>query len=424
MGSTSRAAGHPTRLQARLAAAAIITVGSGWGIGMAGIAPAAADPGNGNGNAYGLSQGNAGPTTPAQAPGAQPTQPAQPAQTAQPAQPAQPAGNGGGRGPVQGEGGGKAGGNAGDKGRSSDAPGSASAHGNQTHGNQTHGNQTHGNQAQSHAPSPAPAADQGSTGSPADPAGNNGTVKIAPLGELDGIPNNTPHPGCTFQVEWYGYDEGADIVSTVSFAEQAPTTDVGLSVSGPAQVFVGGDPATGAGTSTGLDGTQAYTLSFTGAPHPQQGYHVRLTVSTPRSLGNDTKTKVFWVEGCQPASLSPAPEGPAPSGTSAAHDVHGQSDQEHGNQHQGNQEHGHQGHGGHVHPASDVEVLGEQAFAAPTVIAPVVRSAAPAALPTAVNAGVEGSAAPVATETSLLGLLLVLMGGLAGRLAWTRRARG
>ena len=37
-----------------------------------------------------------------------------------------------------------------------------------------------------------------------DPAGNNGTVKIAPLGELDRIPNNTPHPGCTFQVEWCG----------------------------------------------------------------------------------------------------------------------------------------------------------------------------------------------------------------------------
>ena len=49
---------------------------------------------------------------------------------------------------------------------------------------------------------------------------------------------------------------------------------------------------------TGLDGQQAYTLSFDGAPHPQQGYHVKLTVSTPRSKGNDTKTKVFWVAPC------------------------------------------------------------------------------------------------------------------------------
>src|SRR5829696_2549354 len=84
-----------------------------------------------------------------------------------------------------------------------------------------------------------------------DPPGNNGTVKIAPHGDLDRIPNNTPHVGCSFDVQWYGFDEGADIVSKVSFAEQAPTTDVGLSVAGPAEVFVGGDPASGAGTDDG-----------------------------------------------------------------------------------------------------------------------------------------------------------------------------
>ena len=72
--------------------------------------------------------------------------------------------------------------------------------------------------------------------SSSDPAGNNGTVKIAPLGDLDTIPNNTPHVGCTFQVEWYGFDAGTGIVSSVSFEEQAPTTGVGLTVSGPAQV--------------------------------------------------------------------------------------------------------------------------------------------------------------------------------------------
>ena len=110
-------------------------------------------------------------------------------------------------------------------------------------------------------------------------------MKIAPYGEMDGIPQNSPHPGCTFQVEWYGFEEGSDIVSTVSFAMHAPTADVGLTVSGPSSVFVGGDPASGAGTATGLDGQQAYTLSFDGAPHPKQGYHVKLTVSTPALEG-------------------------------------------------------------------------------------------------------------------------------------------
>src|SRR5215203_1416450 len=61
--------------------------------------------------------------------------------------------------------------------------------------------------------------------------GNNGTVKVAPHGDVDSIPNNTPHVGCVFQLEWYGFDAG--VTSTVSFAEQAPTTGVGMSVSGP-----------------------------------------------------------------------------------------------------------------------------------------------------------------------------------------------
>lgn len=132
-----------------------------------------------------------------------------------------------------------------------------------------------------------------------DPAGNNGTVKIAELGEMDGIPNNSPHPGCTFQVEWYGFDEGEDIVSTVTFAAQAPTSDVVIGGTEPSQVPVGGDAASGAGTETGLDAVQAYTLTFDGEPHPKQGYHVKLTVATAGSIGNDTKTKVFWVAPCE-----------------------------------------------------------------------------------------------------------------------------
>ena len=49
--------------------------------------------------------------------------------------------------------------------------------------------------------------------------GNNGTVKVAPHGDVDSIPNNTPHVGCTFQLEWYGFDAG--VTSTVLFEEQA-----------------------------------------------------------------------------------------------------------------------------------------------------------------------------------------------------------
>ena len=36
-----------------------------------------------------------------------------------------------------------------------------------------------------------------------------------------------------------------------------------------------------------------------GEPHPIQGYHVKLTVNAPGSIGADTKYKVFWVTGCR-----------------------------------------------------------------------------------------------------------------------------
>jgi len=154
------------------------------------------------------------------------------------------------------------------------------------------------------------AAGPRATGSAGDPPGNNGTVKIADLGDLDRIPNNSPHPGCAFEVQWYGFDAGSDVISTVSFTPQAPTSDVAISVDGPTSVPVGEDAASGAGTATGLDAVVVYRLGFSGGAPAAQGYHVRLTVATPRSLGNDTKTKVFWVEPCDVASPAAAPAVP------------------------------------------------------------------------------------------------------------------
>ena len=81
-----------------------------------------------------------------------------------------------------------------------------------------------------------------------DPAGNNGTVKITPHAGGDG--ENTAHVSCDFDIEWYGFDEGDDVVSTVVFTMQAPTSDVGLSGTEPSQVFVGGDPASGPATTS------------------------------------------------------------------------------------------------------------------------------------------------------------------------------
>ena len=171
--------------------------------------------------------------------------------------------------------------------------------------------QSHGQSGASHGSSSTHGgAQQGSQHG--NPPGNNGTVKIAAPSDAVGQPSNNPHPGCTVVVEWFGYDQGSDVTSTVTFASQAPTSDAVIGGTSPSQVFVGGDPA---GGGTDLDGRQAYTPTFTGTPHPKQGFHVKLTVATPHSLGNDTKTKVFWVQPCTDAAT---PGGPGAGTTPGA----------------------------------------------------------------------------------------------------------
>ena len=260
-----------------------------------------------------------------------------------------------------------------------------------------------------------------------DPAGNNGTVKIAPLGELDSIPNNTPHPGCTFQIEWYGFDEGADVVSTVSFAAHSPTSDVVIGGTSPSQVPVGGDPASGAGTETGLDGRQAYTLTFDGEPHPKQGYHVKLTVSTPHSLGNDTKTKVFWVAPCDEDAATEGVDGTTDTEDECTEDmVEGSTETECTTEDttDTDTEAG-------VEGTQDQAVAGTQLAAIVTPVQNVAglltnadNASGTAAVPTSVDAGAEGEG-PMAVLTGspwpLLALVAGLLAGL-GALVVRRRA--
>ncbi len=125
----------------------------------------------------------------------------------------------------------------------------------------------------------------------ADPPGNNGTVKIDGLA-FDDQPNNQPHPGCLFQVDFYGFDEG-DLVADVHFNAHPPS---GRTVLLEDYVFIGEDPA---GGGTDLDASRTYDLSpfLVGLyRHPKQGYHVKLTVHAEGSQGADTKHKVFWVD--------------------------------------------------------------------------------------------------------------------------------
>jgi hypothetical protein len=139
--------------------------------------------------------------------------------------------------------------------------------------------------------------------------GNNGTVKIADGTDLDEErPENDPHVPCTFAVEWFGYDSGwGPLTAQVDLQLQAPTDEaagVAMAAEGDrTPTFTGNGGRPGAGD--GRDHLEWYTLSFTGEPHPQQGYHVKVTVDTPHSKGSTTKSKVFWVGPCAEDEAAP-----------------------------------------------------------------------------------------------------------------------
>ncbi len=149
-----------------------------------------------------------------------------------------------------------------------------------------------------------------SVGTP-NPPGNNGTIKIDNV-PFDDDPDNEPHVDCVFQVDFYGYDEG-DLLADVTFEAHPPTGPVQVLLTDT--VFIGEDDNSGGGSMAGLDASVTYTLDFTGiTPHPNQGFHVKLTINADGSQGADTKYKVFWVTGCEEPTPTPTPT-PTPSST-------------------------------------------------------------------------------------------------------------
>lgn len=125
-----------------------------------------------------------------------------------------------------------------------------------------------------------------------DPPGNNGTVKVDGI-EFDTHPDNEPHVGCVFQIDFYGYDEG-DLNATATFTLHPPTGSTELLTR---NAFIGEDPA-GGGTDLDAEITVDLEQSLIDSgidPHRIQGFHVKLTVHAEGSIGADTKYKVFWV---------------------------------------------------------------------------------------------------------------------------------
>ena len=130
--------------------------------------------------------------------------------------------------------------------------------------------------------------------------GNNGTVKVDDQ-PFDDLPNNEPHVSCVFQIDFYGYDEG-DLYASASFELDPPTGHM-IPLLSRTGIFIGEDSAAGGGSTAGLDASETFDLSDAIAasgqpPHPQQGWHVGLTVHADGSHGADVKHKEFWVSDC------------------------------------------------------------------------------------------------------------------------------
>ena len=155
-------------------------------------------------------------------------------------------------------------------------------------------------------------------GAQADPPGNNGTVKVDGV-VFDDHPNDEPHPGCTFQIDFYGFDAG-DLSADVTFEAIDPTGAVDPLLTD--SLSIGEDDNSGGGSEAGLDAARTFDLTSALTaitPHPQQGWHVKLTVNAEGSQGADTKFKVFWVSGCAstPPTSTPPTSTPSSSTTSS-----------------------------------------------------------------------------------------------------------
>jgi hypothetical protein len=145
------------------------------------------------------------------------------------------------------------------------------------------------------------------------PPGNNGTVKIDGVA-FDDHPNNEPHVGCTFQVDFTGFDAAQP--EHVEFALQSPTLAPGTQQNDAANILLTDDVVVDGNGEADVTYDLAAALDASDAtPHEVQGFHVKLTITSDNLPGNGTKHKVFWVECEVPTPPTTAPPTTAPPTT-------------------------------------------------------------------------------------------------------------
>jgi len=149
------------------------------------------------------------------------------------------------------------------------------------------------------------------------PAGNKGTVKIDDE-SFNGIPDNDPHPGCTFFLQFFFFPRST--TATYTFAMWNPTTQNNKSKGPSTGGSIALDPAAKPNAERLID-LRSFLQNSGIAPQPKQGWHLKLTIHAPGAQGADVKHKVFWVNCAAPApsgspTVSPTvTQSPSPTGT-------------------------------------------------------------------------------------------------------------
>ena len=141
-----------------------------------------------------------------------------------------------------------------------------------------------------------------------DPAGANGTVKIDAL-EFDAKIHNEPHVTCEFRVKFFNFDENEH--GNIVFSAQAPSGK-GQELLRRDNELLSKDRASGGNPDPDeIYSFSANDLALEGLTlHPQQGYHVKLTIERIGAPGAG-KHKVFWLQPCPPSTT---PSSPPPNG--------------------------------------------------------------------------------------------------------------
>jgi hypothetical protein len=145
--------------------------------------------------------------------------------------------------------------------------------------------------------------ESGARGDGADPAGNNGTIKIQPYGGIDGH-RNVPHPGCDFRLQLWNFDD--DQTGTITFVGHAPTA--GAVTTQPAVTSghptLSDDAAGGGQDSDAFFDIRGSQLGLTGTPQGKHGFHVKVLVNADNAPGG-AKQKVFWLNCPTTAAAGP-----------------------------------------------------------------------------------------------------------------------